>query len=211
MENRQKQPPINAVASFNFKRQTTNTIALWKTNNHTDRMLEKRPIDRGQCRKTFKHTHRSNSVKTNCEYDRRKESLRKWKRTAKAYDKEKKTQRNRRKRKRKHRWPNVKALSTLDENTANGKDNDYLVSFIAIYVNDYLFLFYFPSANKNIFVLVVHTFPSTIYFRSDTIASSIHFHLTNNTHFITASHPFHYISFCRYWVDFHFCFIYIII
>lgn len=34
-----------------------------------------------------------------------------------------------------------KALSTLDDNNDNDEDNDYLVYFIAIYVNDYLFLF----------------------------------------------------------------------
>lgn len=36
---------------------------------------------------------------------------------------------------------NTKALRTLDDNSDNDKDNDYLVYFIAIYVNDYLFLF----------------------------------------------------------------------
>lgn len=43
-----------------------------------------------------------------------------------------------------------KALSTLDDNNNdNDKDNHYLVSFIAIYVNDYLLLF-LPPANKSI-------------------------------------------------------------
>lgn len=41
-----------------------------------------------------------------------------------------------------------KVLSTHDGNNDNDKDNDYLVYFIAIYVNDYLFLFSPQQINK---------------------------------------------------------------
>lgn len=61
--------------------------------------------------------------------------------------------------KRKHGWSKGNATeSILDDNSYSDEDNDYLVYFIAIYVNDYLFLFSPEQIKKNMaghsFVLV---------------------------------------------------------